>query len=143
MSIKYSPGAPALVHVTAISEDGGVEDVLARQVRWQLTCMRDSIGGIRCSRAFSENLIGERHADCGRYPSPVDCLTIEPIFVEVEEAAAVESMCWRYLYGYVPAGPCRGGKISGRGEAAQGPMGREHVPRGRPQRTREHGYLLR
>lgn len=36
--------------------------------------MRDSIGGIRYSRAFSENLIGERHADCGRYPSPVDCV---------------------------------------------------------------------
>lgn len=74
MSVKYSPSAPALVHVTAISEDGCVEGVLARQVRWQLTCMRDSIGGIRCSRAFSENLIGECHADCGRYPSPVDCV---------------------------------------------------------------------
>lgn len=125
MSVKYSPGAPALVHVTAISEDGCVEDVLARQVRWQLTCMRDSIGGIRCSRAFSENLIGERHADCGRYPSPVDCLTIEPIFVEVEEAAAVEStsMCWRYLYGYVPAGPCRGGNISGTGRSCAGSDG--------------------
>lgn len=36
--------------------------------------MRDSIGGIRYSRAFSENLIGECHADCGRYPRPVDCV---------------------------------------------------------------------
>lgn len=76
-----------------------------------------------------------------RYSTPPVRVPIEPIFVEVEEAAAVEStsMCWRYLYGYVPAGPCREGKISGRGKAAQGPMGREHVPRGRPQRTREHG----
>lgn len=64
--------------------------------------MRDSIGGIRCSRAFSENLIGERHADCGRYPSPVDCVggdllweSISRTIISVEARPRVQT--------YVPA----------------------------------------